>query len=183
MRWGGRAEWSAVVRGRPQRFLLPARMARWADARRSPPGTTSATGASRRWHMLIFLSPLAGPVCRLTADQSETYPSTLDKNHLPGRSASAVRLFLWAWGLTSSGGKDCPKTVESSPNCLHYNLQECASVRGSKTDVCGAHVSPKTWIVAKLGLKLGHPRACFSSNLQRHSIPRYPALGEAGTRR
>jgi hypothetical protein len=80
------------------------------------------------------LSSLAGPVCRLTADQLETYPSTLDSN-LAGRSVSAVCLFLWE--LTSSGGKHCPKTVESLPNCLHYNLQECTSVRGSKTDVFG----------------------------------------------
>ena len=32
---------------------------------------------------------------------------------------------------------NCPRTVESLPNCLQYNLQECASVRGSKTDVSG----------------------------------------------
>jgi hypothetical protein len=73
--------------------------------------------------------------CRLTADQLETYPSTLDSNHLAGRSLSAVCLFLW--GLTSSGGNHCPKTVKSLPNCLHYNLQECTSVRGSKTDDFG----------------------------------------------
>ena len=118
-------------------------------------------------------------VRRLTADQLETYPSALDSN-LAGRSVSAVPLSL---GTHEFGWKGVPKTVESLANCLHYNLQECTSVRGSKTDVCGAHVSPKTWIVAKLGLRLGHPRACFSSNLQRHSIPRYPAVGEAGTRR
>jgi hypothetical protein len=53
---------------------------------------------------------------------SWTYPSTLDSNHLAGRSVSAVCLFL---RFTSSGGKHCPKTVESLPNCLHCNLQEC----------------------------------------------------------
>jgi hypothetical protein len=68
---------------------------------------------------------------RLTADQLETYPSTLDSNHFAGRSVSAVCLFLWR--LPSSGGTHCPKTVESLPNCSHYNLQECTSVRGSKT--------------------------------------------------
>jgi hypothetical protein len=71
----------------------------------------------------------------LTADQLQTYPSTLDSNHLAGRSVSAVCLFRW--GLTSSGGKHCPKTAESSPNCLPYNLHECTSVRGSKTDGSG----------------------------------------------
>ena len=72
------------------------------------------------------------------ADQLESYPSTLDSNHLAGRSVLAMCLFLW--GLTGSGGKHCPKTIESLPNCLHCNLQEHTSVRGSKTDGSGKAV-------------------------------------------
>src|ERR1035437_4161247 len=67
---------------------------------------------------------------QLTADQLETYASTLDSNTWLAEACRQCASFSEHSPVRVES--NCPKTVESLPNCLHYNLQDCTSVRGSK---------------------------------------------------
>jgi hypothetical protein len=50
---------------------------------------------------------------------------------------SNIRTALNLYGDVENGWKGLPKMVESLPNCIHYDLPGCTSVRGSKTDGYG----------------------------------------------
>jgi len=63
---------------------------------------------------------------RLTADQLQTYPSTLDSNHLAGRSVSAVCLFRWGTPVRveSAAQKRLNRCLTASPT-VSRNAQAC----------------------------------------------------------